>query len=238
VSVPFAWLEDLRYARSARDLERCVRYFATEHALPYYGFTAELICGHVEGERVSFHNFSGPWAKRYALLGHCGMDPRIQAAEHAMPAVAWSSDGDLQGLLDPAPANTAQLIADAGEHGLHAGVAVPWCGRGVHWAFLSFSRDTRCDPRTLLAQTTLAQYFCGHLINAMLRSRDRGGDLAGHALDALAWYAAGEPAHAIAKRLNISIHTVRTYLRRACVRLGARNLSHAVAIAVRRGMVG
>jgi DNA-binding CsgD family transcriptional regulator len=233
----FHWLEDLRYARSARDLERCVRYFATEHGLPYFGFTAQLIGGHAEDARVSFHNFSRPWAQHYAQLGRVGNDPRIEAAERAYPAVAWCSDGRVDGLLSATPARTLELIAEAASHGLHAGVAVPWRGRGVRWAFLSFSQDQPRDPQALLAQTALAQYLCSHLIDALTRLRGRSNDRTGQAMDALAWYAAGDSMHEIAGRLNVSYHTIRTYLRRVCEQLGARNVSHAVALALRRGLI-
>lgn len=51
----------------------------------------------------------------------------------------------------------------------------------------------------------------------------------------LALAGAGMRTSSIARSLNISEHTVFAYVRRASSKLGARNRTHAVAMAMRRG---
>ncbi len=41
----------------------------------------------------------------------------------------------------------------------------------------------------------------------------------------------------IAERLGIGLETVRTHLQKATERLGAANRTHAVAVAIRRGLI-
>lgn len=54
-------------------------------------------------------------------------------------------------------------------------------------------------------------------------------------LECLRWLALGKSAQWTAQRLGISIWTVREHLELARERLAARNSTHAVATAMRRG---
>lgn len=49
--------------------------------------------------------------------------------------------------------------------------------------------------------------------------------------------AAGHPGKVIARRLSLSLSTVRTDLDHARALLGARNIAHACALAVHHGIV-
>ena len=62
-------------------------------------------------------------------------------------------------------------------------------------------------------------------------------DLQPRQLDVLRRAAAGLQEREIAADLSISFHTVRNHLSRVRGILGARNTTHAVAIAMRRGII-
>ncbi len=64
-----------------------------------------------------------------------------------------------------------------------------------------------------------------------MRSLDR------NELDALSLFANGRSADEIASELNVSQSMAHHYLRVAARKLGARNRVHAVAMAVRKGLV-
>jgi len=56
-------------------------------------------------------------------------------------------------------------------------------------------------------------------------------------LDVLSLLGDGLTHDAIGERLQLSTDTVRTHVRKAAARLGARNRTHAVALAIRRGQL-
>lgn len=62
-------------------------------------------------------------------------------------------------------------------------------------------------------------------------------DLSPREIDVLQRCAHGMRASAIATALEVSAHTVREHTDRARVKLDARNLSHAVALAMRAGLI-
>ncbi len=57
-------------------------------------------------------------------------------------------------------------------------------------------------------------------------------------LEALTLFAAGKTADEIAAALGVSKSMAAHYLRVAARKLGARNRVHAVAIAIRKGVIG
>lgn len=62
-------------------------------------------------------------------------------------------------------------------------------------------------------------------------------DLSRREIDVLQRCAHGMKTDAIATELEVSAHTVREHIDRARLKLGARNLSHAVALAMRAGLI-
>jgi DNA-binding CsgD family transcriptional regulator len=64
-----------------------------------------------------------------------------------------------------------------------------------------------------------------------------GVHLTGREREVLTLLAQGLYLEEIAQRLGIGSETVRTHVRKASERLGAANRTHAVAIAIRRGLI-
>ena len=67
---------------------------------------------------------------------------------------------------------------------------------------------------------------------------DAGLTLCRQEREVLARVAAGQSRKEIAFHLGISEHTVRAHLRSARARLGARSDAHAVAVALKQGLIG
>ena len=61
--------------------------------------------------------------------------------------------------------------------------------------------------------------------------------LTGREAEVLSLLAEGLQLDEIAHRLGIGVETVRTHVRNASARLGAANRTHAVAIAIRQGLI-
>jgi DNA-binding CsgD family transcriptional regulator len=63
------------------------------------------------------------------------------------------------------------------------------------------------------------------------------GQLTGREREVLSVLATGATVEDISKELSLSRHTVKTHLRNAVRRLGARHRAHAIAIALRQGEI-
>jgi DNA-binding CsgD family transcriptional regulator len=65
----------------------------------------------------------------------------------------------------------------------------------------------------------------------------RTGDLTERERDVLTRLAEGKPTAEVAELLYVSPHTVRSRIKSALRKLGARNRDHAIAIALREGAI-
>lgn len=64
-----------------------------------------------------------------------------------------------------------------------------------------------------------------------------GEPLTSREMEVLAGQAEGETAAETGQRLYLSLETVKSYRKRAIAKLGARNGTHAVTIAMRSGVI-
>lgn len=72
----------------------------------------------------------------------------------------------------------------------------------------------------------------------VLKPTTRFGDpLTERERQCLSWVADGVPVDVIGRKLCLSPHTVKTHLSRSYVKLGVRDRAHAVAVAIRRGVI-
>ncbi|WP_157944668.1 helix-turn-helix domain-containing protein [Mangrovicella endophytica] len=61
--------------------------------------------------------------------------------------------------------------------------------------------------------------------------------LSGRQIECLYWAAQGKTSNETAMILDLSVFTVNNHLREAAIRLNAANRTHAVAMALRLGMI-
>lgn len=64
-----------------------------------------------------------------------------------------------------------------------------------------------------------------------------GDALTPREVDVLVGVAAGETASDTADRLHLSTETIKSYRKRIIAKMGARNGTHAVCLAMRRGLI-
>lgn len=70
-------------------------------------------------------------------------------------------------------------------------------------------------------------------VRTMLGEVFEGDELTRRDLEAVRGAADGETAAETGARLHLATETVKEYRKRACAKLGARSIAHAVAIALR-----
>lgn len=83
-------------------------------------------------------------------------------------------------------------------------------------------------------QAALAQE---RFVDPAVPPRGSRGKLTGRQRQILQLIADGEPTTVAARRLGLSEETVKTHTKNALARLGARNRTHAVAIAIRESLI-
>jgi DNA-binding CsgD family transcriptional regulator len=132
--------------------------------------------------------------------------------------------------------------------GRHTGlgwVDIDGCGHPAHLTFWRSRRHPRWDEE----QVALLRYLGGHIRRALRLERrlaavaHPGPDpgtrrLSARQRDCLAWIARGDSSKQVARRLDLSVHTVEGHVNAAIRRLGAANRTEAVMIAMARGLLG
>ena len=70
-----------------------------------------------------------------------------------------------------------------------------------------------------------------------LREILEGNPLNAREIEILAWAARGKTAEGTGREMFLSHETVKSYRKRACAKLGADGITHAVARAIERGIL-
>ena len=96
------------------------------------------------------------------------------------------------------------------------------------------SRTADCDLMLRAAQAALAQE---HFVNPAVPPRGSRGKLTKRQREILQLLADGESPRVAARELDLSEETIKTHTKHAVARLGARNRTHAIAIALRESLI-
>jgi LuxR family quorum sensing-dependent transcriptional regulator len=110
------------------------------------------------------------------------------------------------------------------------------CGLRGHVTFGGDNHDTDAKAPRFGLQLLAAIAFEG-AISLRAPSSQRAPVLTEREREVLLWSAEGMTAADISDRLLLSSRTVESYLRAACLKLGAVSKSHAVALAIRHRLV-
>jgi DNA-binding NarL/FixJ family response regulator len=96
------------------------------------------------------------------------------------------------------------------------------------------SRTASCDQLLRAAQAALAQE---RFVDPEVPPRGSRGKLTKRQREILQFLADGESTTVAARELDLSEETIKTHTKNAVARLGARNRTHAVAIALRASLI-
>jgi DNA-binding CsgD family transcriptional regulator len=126
------------------------------------------------------------------------------------------------------------------KYGMRDGLTCPVGGR---WAIAYWSRDVLTDALSAEARALLfmGASFAAIQLNRLVRPHlDRAGAngfLTPRELSVLRLMSLGHQIKAVAELLELGEETVRTHLKKAQAKLGVQNRAHAVAQAIRRGLI-
>lgn len=164
-----------------------------------------------------------PWIDHYTHRGLMVHDPVIQWVYSNVGAIRWSEITlpDPKGVMD-----------DARTFGLIYGVAVSCADEGPD-CFRSFATFVRSDREFSDDELSLLARMVGRLH----ASRAQAPNITSAELEALILVRDGFLTKEIASRLGVSEGAVKQRLRNARVKLGAKNGSQAVSLALRQGLI-
>ncbi|WP_233416870.1 helix-turn-helix transcriptional regulator [Halovulum marinum] len=190
------------------------------------------------GREYGAMTYDPDWVDRYKSERYFNVDPVVLAALRTTSPLDWQS-------LDWTARSARRLLGEAVSEGVgKQGISVPIRGVGGQMAMFSVtSYDNEASWERFGRQHMPNLVLAGNYIHqqaARIMGADQlagVADLSPRERDVLTFLAVGHSRSAAADKLGISEHTLRAYLDTARLKLGAQNTTHAVALAMTRGLL-
>lgn len=227
-------LDRLETANSLEDIQGLIELFRDTYEVTH---TVYHIVGDTGREYGAF-TYDVEWVQRYIDMKYYQIDPVVTEALKRFHPIDWR-------LLDWSGAPQRRLMEEAMQAGVgKQGLSIPIRsvnGQNALFSVTSFMDDTEWDAflhrfnRDLLLT---AHSIHQKVMEVMGEAPDiLGAELSPRERDALTLLASGQSRADAAEALNISEHTFRVYIDTARHKLGALNTTHAVALALSRGLI-
>ncbi len=191
-----------------------------------------------EGEMFGAGTYDDAWRDHYISEDFARYDPVLQAAYSQFHPIDWSS-------LDWSPKGARRLYAHARDAriGSH-GATIPIRGPNGQFAHLTATLEGEDqDWEDFKNAHGRDLILLAHLVNQRAIEMQQGSVeeprilLSPREIDSLGSLARGYSRAQAAESLSISEHTLRVYIESARAKLSASNTTHAVARAVKLGLV-
>jgi DNA-binding CsgD family transcriptional regulator len=201
-------------------------------------------------EHIVYHSVSGTgdqyavltydplWVDRYITEGYARIDPVVLGCFQRFTPVNWKD-------LDWTGKPVKRFLGEAVENGVgNQGFSVPIRGPNGQFALLSANdRAGDAEWAAFFEEFQADLLLIAHFLNTKaLELEHRGAVQPGPSLsprevDVMTLLALGQSRAQAADHLHISEHTLRAYLESARAKLGGMNTTHAVAMALSRGLI-
>ena len=204
-----------------------VEYFFAG-TIPTPGTLARQQQGH-----VLLSSYPLDWQKRYFARGYLFKDGVVDAVNTGTDPVLWS---DLYARCDDA--GTRRVFDEAADFGIAAGFTVPLLtleGSTGGFSFAGERLDIGAGDRGML--TLIANYAFGQLLLLRDQPTAKRITLAPRERETLQWAAEGKSDWEIGELMGISEHGADRNLRSVRRKLGTSSRTHAVAQALRLGLI-
>jgi LuxR family transcriptional activator of conjugal transfer of Ti plasmids len=177
------------------------------------------------------------WQNRYASCDYVSIDPIITTAKRSMRPFNWSARE-----MTKRGGAIGRFANEAIEFGICSGFTVPMrVGFGAMALLSLASGNLDAEPVTIgdLALAITATAFACLNLTKLAGKASRLGEIGLSPREAtcLKWASMGKTKAETATLVGLSEKTVRFYLDRAMSKLGARNVTNAVALAVERDLI-
>jgi LuxR family quorum sensing-dependent transcriptional regulator len=212
---------------------------AMEKSFAVFGFENFIITGLPNPkerfeELVVVRKWPAGWFEIYAQEDYVRVDPVIRLCGRTVHPFEWS-----EAPYDPEREPRAlEVMCRATDFRMARGFCLPIHGLNGYEACLSMSGvDIDLDHRTKPAIHLMALYAFERVRQLVHPENPRHNPLTPREREVLTWAAAGKCAAATAQILGITERTVVAHLTNAGEKLGAVTKTHAVAKAIRHGLI-
>ena len=183
--------------------------------------------------------YDADWVSHYRRSNYVTIDPVFNGAAHSLLPIDW-------GAVPRVDRRVIKLFNESQDAGVgRQGLTVPVRGpeNGL-WAVFSVTADDNAREWDLRKRELTSQVvLLAHFIHQRAYELHRNGEhidlnaLTRRECEALSWTAEGKTVADIAVLMKISSETVKAHLDSARYKLGALNRVHAVAKAIRHGLI-
>lgn len=182
---------------------------------------------------VLLADWPAEWADIYFHNGYLFQDPTIQRVLTACPAFSWTE------LTKSLVARSQMLVMDrAKDFALSDGCTVPLVPLdGRHVGFSFAGRHVDDAPEAKGAMTLIATFAFGRALELRSATAKAAGKLTFREREVIGWISAGKTDWEIGSILGVSDKAIAKHVHNARTKLGAMNRAHAVAEAIRAGLI-
>jgi DNA-binding CsgD family transcriptional regulator len=190
------------------------------------------------GDQYAALTYDPAWVARYIDSGYTRIDPVVLGALQRFHPIDWKR-------LDWSGPVRQAFLHEAIDAGVgNQGYSVPIRGPKGQFALFTVNKKVN-DERwaRFTAEHVADLLLISHYIHQRAQEIESGGapesarELSPRETDALTLLCLGYGRGQVADKLRISEHTLRAYIDSARFKLGALNTTHAVAIALQRGVI-
>lgn len=212
-----------------------------ERATQRLGFSYFAYLSLAEHSHMLISTYPKEWTTRYLNERYDLIDPVIIRARRDRDLFRWSGAQVSRGR----GTRVKRFFGEAAEFGIEKGVTIPIPAGFDRFAAFTFAADKHgpdLDEKVGDAKEVLqlmGMYFHAH-VEATLKQPvglDPSSPLSQREAECLAWTSRGRTMDQIGQILGIKTRTIAFHLDSARARLGAENVAHAVALALRRGLI-
>jgi DNA-binding CsgD family transcriptional regulator len=192
----------------------------------------------IKGEQVGAFTYPLEWVRHYIEKDYQATDPVLVASARRFHPLDWKT-------LDWSAPQARQMMRESQAHGLgNQGWSIPIWGPSGEFAIFTVNHKandvewadyTRAHAKDLLLASHLVHQHTKRILNNEVDAPTT--DLSPREREVLSRLGLGESRARVADSLHISENTLRAYIDSARHKLGAANVTHAVALATSRGMI-
>jgi len=229
-------------AETARDEEELQAAFLgaiQTIGLTNFGYVAEADATRPPEIRSSYPDV---WTQRYIKSHYVIVDPVIRHAKLASPPFFWGKNP--LNTLEDLPPLEREFMNEAETYDLRAGITVATTGslQNGRFAAVTLPFDPSCYRIEGLASERALPHLLALQFHTQMNRLDPRQEAAPPKLSkrecaCLFWTAHGKTRQDIAVILDLSARTVGFHIENAKAKLGASSVTHAVALAMRYGLI-